>query len=131
MLIFFGPQLKMSIYKCSFRIYIIFYHMRPFNKTTATLVRPHPFSTLCTTPLGKMTLCLWLSLVFYFFIIFKTIYVLISKIHFMHFPSKYWLTLSAWKLLSFMDWFQVFQKVFSPSKYWLTLCAWQLLIFLN
>ena len=31
--------------------------MRPFNKTTATLVRPHPFSTLCTTPLGKMTLC--------------------------------------------------------------------------
>ena len=42
--------------KCSFRIYIIFYHRRPFNKTTATLVRPHPFSTLCTTPLGKMTL---------------------------------------------------------------------------
>ena len=33
-----------------------FYHMRPFNKTTATLVRPHPISTLCTTPLGKMTL---------------------------------------------------------------------------
>ena len=31
--------------------------MRPFNKTAATLVRPHPFSTLCTTPLGKMTLC--------------------------------------------------------------------------
>ena len=27
--------------------------MRPFNKTTATLVRPHPFSTLCPTPLGK------------------------------------------------------------------------------
>ena len=48
----------MSVYKCSFRIYIIFYHRRPFNKTTATLVRPHPFSTLCTTPLGKMTLCL-------------------------------------------------------------------------
>ena len=44
----------MSIYKCSCRIYIIFYHMRPFNQTTATLVRPHPFSTLCTTPLGKM-----------------------------------------------------------------------------
>ena len=31
--------------------------MRPFNKTTATLVRPHLFSTLCTTPIGKMTLC--------------------------------------------------------------------------
>ena len=31
--------------------------MRPFTKTAATLVRPHPFSTLCTTPLGKMTLC--------------------------------------------------------------------------
>ena len=46
----------MSVYKCSFRIYIIFYHRRPFNKTTATSVRPHPFSTLCTTPLGKMTL---------------------------------------------------------------------------
>ena len=27
--------------------------MRPFNKTTATLVRPHPFSTLCPTPLGN------------------------------------------------------------------------------
>ena len=27
--------------------------MRPFNKTTATLVRTHPFSTLCPTPLGK------------------------------------------------------------------------------
>ena len=27
--------------------------MRPFNKTTATLVRPRPFSTLCPTPLGK------------------------------------------------------------------------------
>ena len=49
----------MSVYKCSFRIYIIFYYMRPFNKTTATLVRPHLFSTLCTTPLGKMTL--WLA----------------------------------------------------------------------
>ena len=47
----------MSVYKCSFRIYIIFYHRRPFNKTTATLVRPHPFSTLCTTPVGKMMLC--------------------------------------------------------------------------
>ena len=46
----------MSPYKCSFRIYIIFYHRRPFNKTAATLVRPHLFSTLCTTPLGKMTL---------------------------------------------------------------------------
>ena len=44
----------MSPYKCSFRIYIIFYHRRPFNKTAATLMRPHPFSTLCTTPLGKM-----------------------------------------------------------------------------
>ena len=51
----------MSVYKCSFRIYIIFYHRRPFNKTAATLVRPHPFSTLCTTPLGKMTLCLWMA----------------------------------------------------------------------
>ena len=47
----------MSVHKCSFRICIIFYHMRPFNKTTATLVRPHPFSTLCTTPLGKLMLC--------------------------------------------------------------------------
>ena len=46
----------MSVYKCSFRIYIIFYHRRPFNKTAATLVRPHLFSTLCTNPLGKMTL---------------------------------------------------------------------------
>ena len=46
----------MSVYKCSFRIYIIFYHRWPFNKTTATLVRPRPFSTLCTTPVGKMTL---------------------------------------------------------------------------
>ena len=27
--------------------------MRPFNKTTATLVRPHPFSTLCPTPIGN------------------------------------------------------------------------------
>ena len=26
--------------------------MRPFNKTTATFVRPHPFSTLCPTPIG-------------------------------------------------------------------------------
>ena len=43
----------MSPYKCSFRIYIIFYHRRPFSKTTATLVRPHPFSTLCPTPLGN------------------------------------------------------------------------------
>ena len=47
----------MSVYKCSFRIYIIFYHRRPFNKTAATLVRPHPISTLCTTPLGKMWVC--------------------------------------------------------------------------
>ena len=46
----------MSVYKCSFSIYIIFYHRRPFNKTAATLVRPHPFSTLCTTPLGKLML---------------------------------------------------------------------------
>ena len=30
--------------------------MRPFDKTATTLVRPHPFSTLCSTPLGKMTL---------------------------------------------------------------------------
>ena len=28
--------------------------MRPFNKTTATSVRTHPFSTLCPTPLGKL-----------------------------------------------------------------------------
>ena len=27
--------------------------MRPINKTTATLVRPHLFSTLCPTPLGN------------------------------------------------------------------------------
>ena len=29
--------------------------MRPFNKTAATLclVRPHPFSTLCPTPIGN------------------------------------------------------------------------------
>ena len=47
----------MSPYKCSFRIYIIFYHRRPFNKTAATLVRPHPFSTLWTTPLEKMWVC--------------------------------------------------------------------------
>ena len=51
----------MSVYKCSFRMYIIFYHRWPFNKTTATLVRPHPFSTLCTTPVGKMTLCCLLT----------------------------------------------------------------------
>ena len=31
--------------------------MRPFNKTTATLVRPRPFSTLCPTPLGKSPVC--------------------------------------------------------------------------
>ena len=31
--------------------------MRPFNKTTATLVRPHPFSTLCPTPLGNSPVC--------------------------------------------------------------------------
>ena len=43
----------MSVHKCIFRIHIIFYHMRSFNKTTATLVRPLPFSTLCPTPLGK------------------------------------------------------------------------------
>ena len=49
----------MSVYKCSFRIYIIFYHRRPFNKTAATLVRPHPISTLCTTPLGKMWVCIF------------------------------------------------------------------------
>ena len=30
--------------------------MKPFDKTATTLVRPHPFSTLYTTPLGKMTL---------------------------------------------------------------------------
>ena len=47
----------MSAYECRFRIHIIFYHRRPLNKTTATLVRPHPFSTLCTTPVGKMMLC--------------------------------------------------------------------------
>ena len=52
----------MSPYKCSFRIYIIFYHRRPFNKTAATLVRPHLFSTLCTTLLGKMTLWKWPAL---------------------------------------------------------------------
>ena len=34
--------------------------MRPFNKTTATLVRPHPFSTLCPTPLGNSPVCLWI-----------------------------------------------------------------------
>ena len=27
--------------------------MRPFNKTTATFVRHHPFSTLCPTPIGN------------------------------------------------------------------------------
>ena len=32
--------------------------MRPFNKTTATLVRPHPFSTLCPTPIGNSPVCL-------------------------------------------------------------------------
>ena len=32
--------------------------MRPFNKTTATLVRTHPFSTLCPTPLGKSPVCM-------------------------------------------------------------------------
>ena len=53
MLIFLGAHLKISVYECSFRIYIIFYHRTPFNKTTATLVRPHPFFTLCPTPLGK------------------------------------------------------------------------------
>ena len=53
MLIFFASQLKMSVHKCIFRIHIIFYHMRSFNKTTATLVRPHPFSTLWTTPKKK------------------------------------------------------------------------------
>ena len=47
----------MSVHKCIFRIHIIFYHMRSFNKTTATLVRPHPFSTLCPTPLGKSPVC--------------------------------------------------------------------------
>ena len=34
--------------------------MRPFNKTTATLVRPHPFSTLCPTPLGNSPVCMLL-----------------------------------------------------------------------
>ena len=33
--------------------------MRPINKTTATLVRPHPFSTLCPTPLGNSPVCYW------------------------------------------------------------------------
>ena len=33
--------------------------MRPFNKTTATLVRPHPFSTLCPTPLGNSPVWRW------------------------------------------------------------------------
>ena len=47
----------MSVYKYSFRIYIIFYHKIPFNKTAATLVRPHPFTTLCTTPFGEMWVC--------------------------------------------------------------------------
>ena len=36
--------------------------MRPFNKTTATLVRPRPFSTLCPTPLGKSPVCVGLSI---------------------------------------------------------------------
>ena len=57
----------MSAYKCSFRIYIIFYHRRPFNKTAATLVRPHPFSTLWTTPLEKMWV--WYSLRLHYFMI--------------------------------------------------------------
>ena len=35
--------------------------MRPFNKTTATLVRTHPFSTLCPTPLGKSPVCILLD----------------------------------------------------------------------
>ena len=35
---------------------IIFYNIKSFIKTTATLlVRPRLFSTLCTTPIGKMT----------------------------------------------------------------------------
>ena len=32
---------------------LIFTIIISFNKTTAHLVRPHPFSTLCPTPLGK------------------------------------------------------------------------------
>ena len=32
--------------------------MRPFNKTTATLVKPHPFSTLCPTPIGNSPVCI-------------------------------------------------------------------------
>ena len=31
--------------------------MRPFNKTKATLVTTHPFSTLCPTPLGNSPVC--------------------------------------------------------------------------
>ena len=31
--------------------------MRPFDKTTATLVRPNPFSTLCPTPIGNSPVC--------------------------------------------------------------------------
>ena len=49
----FGAHLKISSYKCSLRIYIDFTIIMSFNKTTAHLVRPHPFSTLCPTPLGK------------------------------------------------------------------------------
>ena len=35
--------------------YNIFYHVRAFNKSAATLVRPHPFFTLYTTPLVGVT----------------------------------------------------------------------------
>ena len=57
MLIFWGAHLKISVYKCSFRIYIIFYQMRQFSKNTATFVRPDRFSTLCSTPIGNSPVC--------------------------------------------------------------------------
>ena len=50
--------------------------MRPFNKTTATLVRPHPISTLCTTPLGKMWVWQQLSHIYNISSLLQTVLVM-------------------------------------------------------
>ena len=54
---FLGHILKYPPISVVLEYILIFTIIMPFNKTTAHLVRPHPFSTLCPTPLGKSPVC--------------------------------------------------------------------------
>ena len=54
---FLGHILKYPPISVVLEYILIFTIIMSFNKTTAHLVRPHPFSTLCPTPLGKSPVC--------------------------------------------------------------------------